>query len=62
VYWESPHGRGVFDIVWTAGHVHVTVRNIETEHGNRLVALAADLGAPLYDPQTDERFDSWINT
>jgi hypothetical protein len=28
---------------------------------NRLVDIAANFGAPLYDPQTGERFDSWID-
>jgi hypothetical protein len=37
------------------------LRGIETEDGNRLVDIAANFGAPLYDPQTGERFDSWID-
>ena len=61
VYWENPRGRGVFEIRWSPVHVWVTVRNIEAEDGNQLVDLAANLDAPLYDPQTGERFDSWIS-
>jgi hypothetical protein len=40
----------VFWIMWSPVHVWVTVRKIGADHGNRLVDLACDLGAPLYNP------------
>ena len=59
--WQSHDQRSMFEITWSPVHVHVTLRAIETDDGNRLVDIAANLGAPLYDPQTGERFDSWID-
>jgi hypothetical protein len=61
VYWENPRGPGVLEIHWSPVHVWVTVRSIEAEDGNQLVDLATNLEAPLYDPKTGERFDSWIS-
>jgi hypothetical protein len=51
----------VFEVTWSPVHVLVTLRAVETDEGNRLVDIAANFGAPLYDPQTGERFDSWID-
>ena len=51
----------MFEITWSPVRVHVTLRAIETDDGNRLVDIAANFGAPLYDPQTGERFDSCID-
>jgi hypothetical protein len=28
---------------------------------NKIVNIGANLGAPLYDPQKSERFDSWTD-
>jgi hypothetical protein len=59
--WQRHDQRSMFEITWSPVRVHVTLRAIETDDGNRLVDIAANFGAPLYDPQTGERFDSWID-
>ena len=59
--WQSHDQRSMFEITWSPVHVHVTLRAIETDQGNRLVDIAGNFGAPLYDPQTGERFDTWID-
>jgi hypothetical protein len=59
--WVSGDERSMFEITWSPVHVLVTLRGSDRDVGNRLVEIAASLGAPLYDPQTDERFDSWID-
>jgi hypothetical protein len=61
LYWTSPDERSSFEVEWSSVHVMVEVRNVSTDVGNQLVTLAKDLGAPLYDPQTMERFDSWTS-
>lgn len=61
VTWLSVNGRSSFSITWSPVHVLVTLRGVESEDGNRLVEIAASVDAPLYDPQTGERFDSWID-
>jgi hypothetical protein len=37
-------------------HVLVIMRPLDEDNANRLISLADAFGAPLYDPQTDERF------
>jgi hypothetical protein len=61
VCWENPAGPGVFEIQWSPVHVLVSLHTVEAEHANQLVEIAANLDAPLYDPQTHERFDSWLD-
>lgn len=53
--------QSMFEVTWSSWHALITLRPGETHTGNRLVEIAASLGAPLYDPQTGERFDSWID-
>ena len=59
--WEAPDKRSSFQIEWSALHVSIALRSVSKEDGNRLVEIAADCGAPLYDPQVGERFDTWID-
>ena len=61
VCWISGDGKSSFQIEWSPIHVWITLRGVSTQDGNRLVDLAAGFGCPLYDPQTDERFDSWTD-
>jgi hypothetical protein len=62
VVWISPNQRSSFQVTWSSVHVQVTCRSIHRDDGNRLVDIAISLGAPLYDPQTGERFDSWVDS
>jgi hypothetical protein len=36
--------------------VLVIMRPLDEDNANRLIDLAGTFGAPLYDPETDERF------
>ena len=50
-------GSWSFQVEWTAVHISVTLRGRwPHDVANRLIDLAADIGCPLYDPQTSERF------
>jgi hypothetical protein len=59
--WLSDRDRSSFSITWSPVHVLVNLRAVSSEVGNRLVEIAASFDAPVYDPQTGERFDSWID-
>jgi hypothetical protein len=52
--WEG--SSSMFEVWWSAVHVLVIMRPLDEGNANRLIDLAASFGAPLYDPQTGERF------
>ncbi|MGN6866906.1 MAG: hypothetical protein ACTHMY_00730 [Solirubrobacteraceae bacterium] len=52
--WEGSNS--MFEVWWSAVHVLVIMRPLDEDSANRLIDLAASFGAPLYDPQTGERF------
>jgi hypothetical protein len=52
--WEGPSS--MFEVWWSAVHVLVIMRPLNESKANQLIDLAASFGAPLYDPQTGERF------
>ena len=52
--WEE--SSSMFEVWWSAVHVLVIMRPLDEGNANRLIDLAASIGAPLYDPQTGERF------
>jgi hypothetical protein len=52
--WEGSNS--MFEVWWSAIHVLVIMRPLDEGNANRLIDLAASVGAPLYDPQTGERF------
>ncbi|HET6870387.1 MAG TPA: hypothetical protein VFH80_31025 [Solirubrobacteraceae bacterium] len=52
--WEGSDS--MFEVWWSAVHVLVIMRPLDEDSANRLIDLAALFGAPLYDPQTGERF------
>jgi len=60
IVWENPDGKGMFEIEWSPRHIQVGLRPLDGDTANRIIDIAAGLGAPLYDPQNDERFDSHL--
>lgn len=56
--WVSSDERQSFQVEWSAVHVWVTCRHTDSATMNRIIDIALGFGCPLYDPQTDERFDS----
>ncbi|MGZ4184117.1 MAG: hypothetical protein ACXVUE_02780 [Solirubrobacteraceae bacterium] len=52
--WEGSDS--MFEVWWSSIHVLVIMRPLVEDNANRLIDLAARFGAPLYDPQTGERF------
>jgi hypothetical protein len=46
----------MFEVWWSGVHVLVFMRPLDEDNANRLIDLAASFDAPLYDPQTGERF------
>jgi hypothetical protein len=56
VVWESNNSDASFQVEWSPVHVLATLRPLVEDHGNRLIEIAAEFNAPLYDPQIGERF------
>jgi len=58
--YELPSGAGVFEFSWSAQHLVVSARgSVSDDEMNAVIDICVDIGgARLYDPQTDERFDS----
>ena len=52
--WEG--SSSMFEVWWSVVHVLVFMRPLDEDNANRLIDLAASFDAPLYDPQTGERF------
>lgn len=63
VYWED-HQTSV-EFWWSDVHVGAELRPAGSWSGevaNRVIDVFAEFQVPLYDPQTGERFDSWLAT
>jgi hypothetical protein len=60
LFWEDPDQKSSIEISWSAVHVRVDMRPLQNDHANRLIDIAAHFNAPLYDPQTGERFDGQV--
>ena len=58
--WTSPSQTEGFEINWSDLYVWVTLRPLASDRANRFVEIANALDAPLFDPQTGERFDAWL--
>jgi hypothetical protein len=55
IFWEGGDC-GMFEVHWSAHHVHFCCRELGVEEMNRLIELANDFGCALYDPQVDTRY------
>ncbi len=65
VFWSSDDGQHTIEFDWSAAHFMVEFRPFGTgshDDLNRIIDVLAALECPLYDPQTDERFDGPFNT
>lgn len=59
VFWQD--GETVIEFWWSEVHVGAELRGPWSgEVANRVIDVLAEFGLPLYDPQTGERFDSWL--
>lgn len=62
VFWEDD-GQTSVEFWWSAVHVGAELRPAGSWSGdiaNRVIDVLRDFRCPLYDPQTGERFDSWL--
>jgi hypothetical protein len=57
VTWVSEDEKQSFQAEWTTQGFVVSSRHIDSSGKNRVIDWAAAFGCPLYDPQTNERFD-----
>lgn len=57
ITWTSGDMAETFQMEWSPVHVWVTCRPLNVDVANRHIDIALRFGCPLYDPQTDERFD-----
>ena len=55
---ELGESHGVMEISTSSQHVLVECRGVPDEDMNRVIDVASAHGCPLYDPQTNERFDA----
>jgi hypothetical protein len=56
---EGADGEGVIEAGWSPRHMRVDFRRCPHSTMNRVIEIGYELGVPAYDPQVDERFDSW---
>jgi hypothetical protein len=56
--WQNDDQRNMFEITWSPVHIRVDLRPLQPDNANRLIEIAAEFDARLYDPQTGERFDT----
>ncbi len=54
-------GGGSFQIFTTSQIIRFDCYGMFEPHMNLIIALMHDYGCPLYDPQAQERFDSWTD-
>ena len=58
-FWED--GDTVVEFWWSEVHLGAELRGSwPDEIANRVIDVLAGFRVPLYDPQTGERFDSWL--
>lgn len=57
VFWSSEDDTAGFHGSWTQLALIVSCSPTDTDVINKIIDVAAEAGCPLYDPQTDERFD-----
>jgi hypothetical protein len=60
VFWEGDDGLTVVEFSWSDVHVSAELRPAgfwSEEVANRVIDVLAGFDCPLYDPQTNERFD-----
>jgi hypothetical protein len=62
IYWVSTDERSSFEVEWSRQHVSVEMRPLNKEIANCLIDIMCEFRCPLYDPQTNERFDSNVET
>jgi hypothetical protein len=55
--WVSEDDQSGVQIRWSDVHVFADCRQASYEVVNRIIAVLAGFGCPLYDPQVDKRFD-----
>jgi hypothetical protein len=58
IVWSGNDGRDIFEVTWSAQHVRFDCRHVDTDDMNRIIDVFLPYDCPLYDPQTDERYDS----
>ena len=58
--WVSGDGTSSFQVQWSDEHVLVECRGVSNDIGNRIVDALDGFDCPLYDPQTNERFDAGL--
>ena len=53
----EPSDGGCFIVTWSDHMLTVEAHGVETHHFNTLIDIAHSVGAALYDPQTDVRYE-----
>lgn len=62
VFWSD--GQTSVELSWSSVHVCAELRpagSWSVEVANRFIDVLADFDIPHFDPQTGERFDSWLS-
>ena len=64
VFWEDDDGMTVVELSWSDVHVVAELRPAGFSSGevaNRIIDVLEKFECPLFDPQTNERFDTWVD-
>jgi hypothetical protein len=56
IFWLDQKQQLIFEMYYTPVVVVATMRPLDESVANRIVDVAVSVGAPLYDPQVNERF------
>ena len=56
LFWDAPSGRETFQLSWSDFHIGIEGHGLSSEVCNRLIAVLAEFGCALYDPQTGVRY------
>ncbi|HUT90202.1 MAG TPA: hypothetical protein VMY37_11940 [Thermoguttaceae bacterium] len=55
--WDAPDGKSVFLLDWSEYHLCVEGHGVDGEIFNRIIDVMAKFECPLYDPQTNSRYE-----
>jgi hypothetical protein len=60
--WVSSDEKSSFQVEWTTQYMVVSCRPLYCDIANGLIDVFNEFHCPLYDPQSEERFDSTLRT
>ena len=56
--WQSKGGASCFFVSWSELHFEIEGYNVRKSRYNQIIDIALEFNCPLYDPQTDVRYEN----